>query len=184
MISDLPLIRQEAIPIQKLAYIALGGNIGDSVAVLCKAIQMLMSHAATRFCRLSAFYATTPVSTIAQGDYVNAVCALSTTLAPRPLLHLLQAIERALGKTAKDREAPRIADLDLLFYGSAYYHDSELTLPHPRWHQRLFVLHPLRQLTRYAPVAVSEKLLWLDLDQLLATFSNAHNEVVIPLKLR
>lgn len=166
------------------AYIGLGGNIGDALATLYKAVEALSCHQAISSCTTSRFYDTTPVSPLAQQRYVNGVSRITTDLSPRQLLHLLQAIETQLGKIAKAKEAPRILDLDLLFYGSERYHDRELIIPHPRWHERLFVLLPLRELTDSAPVVEKNSLRWLCLDQLIATFSNPHNEVVIPIKER
>lgn len=163
------------------AYIGLGGNIGDAIATLFTAVELLSHHHQISSCTPSRFYRTTPVSSIAQEHYINAVCRITTCLVPHQLLYLLQKIETQLGKTAKAKEAPRIIDIDLLFYGSERYDDSELTIPHPRWHERLFVLLPLRELTDFAPIVEKNLLRWLCLDQLIATFSNPHNEVVIPI---
>jgi len=160
------------------AYIGLGGNIGDTVATLWRAIELLAQNPAITSWQSSRFYRTTPVSAIEQPHYVNAVCALTTHLPPKQLLQLLQAVEVQLGKTPKAKEAPRIVDLDLLFYGSERYDDGELTLPHARWQERLFVLRPLRELTAFAPIAEGCGVRWVSIDGILTAFSNPNNETV------
>ena len=82
-----------------------------------------------------------------QREYLNAVCRFETTLSPFELLDALEMIEKALGKRPKPKEAPRVIDLDLIFYGDCQINSPKLTVPHPRWNQRLFVLAPLAELT-------------------------------------
>lgn len=94
---------------------------------------------------LSPLYRSQPVD--AQGpDYVNAVASLQTSLAPLPLLQLLQNIEQQHGRERPYRNAPRPLDLDLLLYGQLQLTTKELTVPHPRMHERAFVLQPLQDL--------------------------------------
>lgn len=125
-----------------LAYIGLGANLGDTRKTLENAIDALARLPDTSIVARSSFYATAPVD--AEGpDYVNAVVALDTGLEPAVLLRLCQAIEQLHGRERATRNAPRTLDLDLLLHGEAQFDTPNLRLPHPRMHQRAFVLAPL-----------------------------------------
>lgn len=129
-----------------LAWIGLGGNLGDAIATLEQAAHALAHLPDTRLEAASPLYRSAPVD--AQGpDFINAVVRLRTRLAPLPLLRALLALERDAGRQRPWRNAPRTLDLDLLRYeraGAALTcHSEELTLPHPRMQQRAFVLRPL-----------------------------------------
>lgn len=127
-----------------LAYVGLGANLGDTVAALSGALQALAELPTTELLRASGLYRTAPIG--AQGpDYLNAVAALQTSLAPEDLLAHLQRIELASGRERPYHHAPRTLDLDLLLYGEACICSSLLTVPHPRMHQRAFVLAPLAE---------------------------------------
>jgi 2-amino-4-hydroxy-6-hydroxymethyldihydropteridine diphosphokinase len=129
----------------RLAYVGLGANLGDPLAALRSAAQALASHPAVAAWQASPLYRTAPVD--ADGPaFVNAVVALDTPLAPEALLEVLQAIEQAHGRERPYRHAPRTLDLDLLLHGEARRDTPTLTLPHPRLHQRAFVLRPLLDL--------------------------------------
>ena len=94
--------------------------------------------------RVSSLYRSAPYE--AQGpDFINAVALLSTHLAPLALLHALQDLEQQSGRERPYKNAPRTLDLDVIFYGDVSMTSTELTLPHPRWHERAFVLHPLAE---------------------------------------
>jgi 2-amino-4-hydroxy-6-hydroxymethyldihydropteridine diphosphokinase len=124
--------------------IGLGANLGDARATLAWAVQQLAAHTDVQLQRVSSLYRTRPVD--AQGpDYLNAVAVLSTTLGPTALLDLLQALELQAGRERPYRHAPRTLDLDLLLYGQRVLTTDRLTLPHPRLHQRRFVLEPLAE---------------------------------------
>jgi 2-amino-4-hydroxy-6-hydroxymethyldihydropteridine diphosphokinase len=98
----------------------------------------------TRVVRASSLYRTAPHE--ASGpDFINAVALLETQLSPLDLLHALQQIEQAHGRQRPYKNAPRTLDLDLIFHGDAQLATTELTLPHPRWTERAFVLVPLAQ---------------------------------------
>jgi 2-amino-4-hydroxy-6-hydroxymethyldihydropteridine diphosphokinase len=126
------------------AYVGLGANLGDTAATLKAALQSLGALPGIRLQAVSAFYRTAPVD--AQGpDFLNAVAALQTTLSPEELLAQLQRIESASGRERPYRNAPRTLDLDLLLYGDASMVSPTLTLPHPRMHERAFVLVPLAE---------------------------------------
>lgn len=126
------------------AYIGLGSNQGDSPAILERALGRLdeLGSVAGR----SRFYRTKPWGVTGQPDFVNAVAALETELAPRPLLDALKRLERELGRVATYRWGPRAIDLDILTYGDARIADPDLIVPHPRLSERAFVLVPLAEI--------------------------------------
>jgi len=131
------------------AYIGLGANLGASLeqlaATLRAALAALAALPASRLEAVSGAYRTAPVD--ASGpDYLNAVARLETALPPEALLAALQAIELAHGRERPYRNAPRTLDLDLLLYGQQQLASPRLELPHPRLHQRAFVLRPLLEL--------------------------------------
>ncbi len=128
-----------------LAWIGLGANLGDAVAALAWALEQLHTRPQVQVQRASSLYRSAPVD--ASGpDYVNAVAELSTTLAPQALLECLQALELAAGRQRPYHNAPRTLDLDILWFGQQHISTPTLTVPHPRWHQRAFVLLPLAEL--------------------------------------
>lgn len=128
-----------------LAWIGLGANLGDLRATLEAALAALAALPATRLDGVSSAWRSAPVD--AGGpDFLNAVARLDTALAPAALLDALQAIEFAHGRERPYRNAPRTLDLDLLVYGDLQQSTPTLTLPHPRLHERAFVLMPLLEL--------------------------------------
>ncbi|MDH3211136.1 MAG: 2-amino-4-hydroxy-6-hydroxymethyldihydropteridine diphosphokinase [Myxococcales bacterium] len=123
---------------------ALGSNLGDRETSLAAAIAALRRTRRVRVLAVSPVYETDPVGPPPQGPYLNAVVRLRTSLPPRALLERLQAIETAAGRTrGGERNAARTLDLDILFYGDAKIHEPGLAVPHPRLHERAFVLEPL-----------------------------------------
>lgn len=128
------------------AFIGLGANLGaDLLATLSVAARALDALPSTRLCALSSAWRSAPVD--AGGpDFLNAVAALDTNLAPLELLDALQAIEQAHGRERPYPNAPRTLDLDLLLLGDLRLDDARLTLPHPRLSQRAFVLRPLLEI--------------------------------------
>ncbi|MBL8484433.1 MAG: 2-amino-4-hydroxy-6-hydroxymethyldihydropteridine diphosphokinase [Rhodocyclaceae bacterium] len=125
------------------AYVALGSNLGDPVASVRAALADLQGLRATRLVVASPLYRTAPVGLLHQPDFINGVAALDTELAAVGLLAELFAIEARHGRRRNVRNAPRTLDLDLLLYGDVCQDDPTLTLPHPRMHERAFVLRPL-----------------------------------------
>ncbi len=125
------------------ALIALGSNLGDRAGHLLAAVGALSRPAQVRLAGLSPIYETAPVGSPGQGPYLNAVLAVKTTLAPQALLEELLAIERSHGRERRVRWGPRTLDLDLLDYGNTVLELPGLVLPHPRLHERAFVLVPL-----------------------------------------
>jgi 2-amino-4-hydroxy-6-hydroxymethyldihydropteridine diphosphokinase len=127
------------------AFVGLGANLGDAAATLVRAIGELAELPDCRMVARSSLYRSAPVE--AGGpDFVNAVVQLSTCLAPAELLAQLQRIEARHGRLRSYRNAPRTLDLDLLLHGDAPMHTPTLTLPHPRLHERAFVLAPLAEI--------------------------------------
>ena len=124
------------------AYVALGSNLGDRAAYLLAGLSRLSRLPETRLLRLSSLYETEPLGP-PQPLYLNLVAEVETALPPRGLLEAMLAIERALGRERKERYGPRTLDLDLLLYGDLVLEEEDLVLPHPRLHERAFVLVPL-----------------------------------------
>ena len=122
------------------AVIALGANIGNPKEQMDLAVAMLRE--ATDFQSVSEYFSTKPVSDIAQPDYLNAVCIVESELPATDLLALLHGIEKALGRERIEKWGPRTIDLDLIQYGALLSSADELKLPHPRAHERLFVIEP------------------------------------------
>jgi len=127
-------------------YVALGSNLAHPRRQIAKALARLRATNGVRVLAVSPNYVTAPIGGDPQPDYVNAVAMLSTSLAPRALLERLHAIERRHHRRrdpAAPRNAPRTLDLDLLLYGARRIRQQRLTVPHPRMHERAFVLKPL-----------------------------------------
>lgn len=128
------------------AYIGLGSNLGDSQATLHSALRQLENHSSIAVSTVSSFYGSTPHGPQNQPDYVNAVCAITTTLSAQGLLHTLQQIENQHGRERTLRWGARTLDLDLLLYGDELIDDENLTVPHPYLCERSFVVIPLMEL--------------------------------------
>jgi 2-amino-4-hydroxy-6-hydroxymethyldihydropteridine diphosphokinase len=128
------------------AWIGLGANLGDPRATLDAAFERLAALPAATLLRRSSLYRTAPIDS-GGPDYLNAVAEIATTLAPHELLALLQGIEREHGRERPYRNAPRTLDLDLLLFDDQVLTAPDLALPHPRLHERAFVLAPLAELT-------------------------------------
>lgn len=128
------------------AYIGLGGNLGDRVALLRAALAGLAEHG--RIVATSSLYETAPWGKVAQPPFLNAACALETPETPQELLASLLAIERGLGRDRANEErwGPRRIDLDVLLYDDVVLRAPSLTLPHPRLHERAFALVPLAEI--------------------------------------
>ena len=122
------------------AVVALGANLDDPQGAIELALAMLGE--ATNLIAVSSLYLTKPVGGPAQPDYRNAVCIIDSELPAIELLHLLQGIEKSMGRVRAEHWGPRVIDLDLISYGALLVHDEELTLPHPHAQERRFVLEP------------------------------------------
>lgn len=122
------------------AVIALGANIGNPKEQMDIAIALLRES--LEVTAVSSYFTTAPVGGPEQPDYLNAVCVAESELPAAELLALLHGIEKTLGRERIEHWGPRTIDLDLIQYGSILSHAEELTLPHPRAHERRFVLEP------------------------------------------
>lgn len=143
------------------AFIALGANLGQAAQAVRQAMHDIGCLPQTTLQKASSLYRTAPVDSDGP-DYINAVVQVETALPPLQLLQALQAIEQAAGRQRPYRNAPRTLDLDLLLYGDQEIHAATLTVPHPRMHQRAFVLVPLAEV---APQRVPARQLQAVCDQ-------------------
>ena len=128
------------------AYVALGSNLDDPVAQVRAGAQALGKLPGTRLVCCSSLYRTAPVGVIDQPDFINAVCAADTSLPADVFMRALLDIEHTHGRQRHIPGGPRTLDLDLLLYGDRVSHEPGLTLPHPRLHERAFVLYPLSEI--------------------------------------
>lgn len=143
------------------AVIALGANIGNPLENLEIALSLLQES--TEVISVSSFYTTAPVGGPAQPDYLNAVCIIESELPALDLLSLLHGIEKSLGRERSEHWGPRTIDLDLIQFGGLLSKSTELELPHPRAHERRFVLEPWLEIDSDAVLLIHGRV-----DQLLA----------------
>lgn len=130
------------------AYIALGSNLGDREANIAGAIEAIAQLPDTAVVRCSTIIQTDPVGPEGQGPYLNGVAHIQTSLEPRQLLDQLLAIEARFGRyrAGEQRWGPRTLDLDVLIYADRIIDEPGLSIPHPRLHERAFVLIPLSEI--------------------------------------
>ena len=129
------------------AYVGLGANLGERESTLVRAVELLEVEPGIGVVAVSGFRETDPVGVEDQPRFLNGAAVLETTLGPRDLLDALLRVERALGRVRDGtRWGPRTIDLDLLVYGDEVVDEPGLRVPHPRLHERRFVLEPLAEL--------------------------------------
>jgi 2-amino-4-hydroxy-6-hydroxymethyldihydropteridine diphosphokinase len=128
------------------AFIGLGSNLASPLRQMESAFAALAAMPATCLLGRSSLYRTAPVGYADQPDFINAVARIETRLAARELLEALLAIERAHGRVRDVPNGPRTLDLDLLLYGEATLREPDLAVPHPRMHERAFVVVPLAEI--------------------------------------
>ena len=126
------------------AIVALGANLGDPKEQIDVAVTLLRE--ATEVVAVSSYYVTKPVGLLDQPDFINAVCILESDLPAADLLSLLHGIEKTLGRERHEKWGPRTLDSDLIQYGTLLSKAEELQLPHPRAHERRFVLEPWHEI--------------------------------------
>ena len=131
----------------QIAHIGLGSNLEDPVLQVRRGIEELGRLPRTCLLACSSLYRTAPVGKLDQPDFVNAVAVLDTELSPRALLQELLAVEARHGRVRGEPNGPRTLDLDLLLLGERIIREPGLEVPHPRMHQRAFVLLPLAELS-------------------------------------
>jgi 2-amino-4-hydroxy-6-hydroxymethyldihydropteridine diphosphokinase len=129
-----------------IAFIGIGSNLGDREFNIRRAIQLMGCNPKINVLALSSLYETEPVGFSDQPDFLNCVVKAETQLPPRELLRSLKEIEGEIGRRPGPRWGPRRIDLDILFYEDLTLDEEELTIPHPKAHERLFVLIPLREI--------------------------------------
>lgn len=134
------------------AFLGLGSNLGDRLGNLTEAAARLSRARGIRALRSSRVYETDPVGGPEQPDYLNAVLEVDTMLTPRDLLEACLRVERDMGRVRDERWGPRTIDIDLLVYGTEEVHEDGLEVPHPRMHERGFVLIPLLELKADPPL--------------------------------
>ena len=136
-----------------VSYLCLGSNLGEREENLCQALTLLSAKANLE--KVSSVYETEPVGYKEQPLFLNLVCRITTDLSPDELLHLAKDVETGMGRVPSFTNAPRIIDIDILFYEDRVMNTQNLTIPHPRLQDRAFVLIPLAEI---APDLVHTKL--------------------------
>lgn len=136
---------------QVTAYIGLGSNIGDREEKLNGAFALLKQVNGVEVTSVSSYYNTAPEGYVQQPDFLNAAAEIVTALSAVELLQVCGCIEKELRRERIIRWGPRTIDLDILLYGDLIINEEYLTIPHPRMHERMFVLEPLNEI---APLAV------------------------------
>ena len=134
---------------RETVFIGFGSNVGDRLDFCDRAVTLLSLLPHSQLLGVSLLYETEPVNDHAQpgdGWFLNGVVQIETDITPNSLLTILREIERALGRDEENRSGPRTIDLDILFYGQQIIDEPDLAVPHPRMHQRRFVLMPLNEL--------------------------------------
>jgi len=140
------------------AFLGLGSNLGDRLGNLQRAVDLLTATPGVRVIRSSRVYETEPVGGPAQPAYLNAVIEVETDLGARGLLSACLGVEGELGRVRTERWGPRTIDVDLLTYGEETIDEPDLLVPHPRMHERGFVLAPLTELTADPPLPGGRRL--------------------------
>lgn len=146
-----------------VAALGLGGNLGDPVGAMAKALRAIDQDEACRVAGVSRLYRTPPWGKTDQADFYNSCAVIATSRAPKTLLDLCLAIERDMKRVRLERWGPRTIDIDLLFYDDLELQQPELEIPHPRMLERGFVLMPL------ADIAADKRIRGKTVRQWLAT---------------
>lgn len=131
---------------EQRVFVALGANLGEPLQQLDTAVEMLQNHPEITCVAMSKVYASKPHGPQDQPDYTNAVLELYTTLSPHQLLACLQQVENDHGRQRKVHWGARTLDLDIILFADVRLHSEDLTIPHPRSHEREFVVQPLADL--------------------------------------
>jgi 2-amino-4-hydroxy-6-hydroxymethyldihydropteridine diphosphokinase len=128
----------------KVVYLSLGSNLGDREANLRNAIERL--RGVGNPVAISSFYETEPIDVVSQPWFLNCAVKLDTEKMPRQLIAAILSLEQEMGRQRKQQKAPRTIDIDILLFGSSMIDIPSLTIPHPRMHERRFVLEPLAEI--------------------------------------
>ncbi len=138
-------------------FVGFGSNVGGPVARVREAVARLAQLPRVKVIRVSSLYKTEPVGLEEQDWFVNGVARLESGLGPRELMRGLLAVEKAMGRTRTIQGGPRVIDLDLLLFGDLVMEEEDLRIPHPRLHERRFVLVPMCEVAPYALHPVLKK---------------------------
>lgn len=130
----------------RVAYLSMGSNVGDRMSHLRRALQLLSSMPDIVVRQVAGVYETEPVGVRDQPWFLNAVVEISTMLSPQGVLAAAKRVEEMVSRTPTFRWGPREIDVDVLLYEGEKLSEADLTIPHPRMRERLFVLLPLREL--------------------------------------
>lgn len=130
-------------------YLALGSNLGNKKKNLDDALNLIDLNPLCKLCKVSNFYTTAPVGYLDQDDFLNAAAEIKTLMSPSELMDFLLEIEKELKRERKIHWGPRTIDLDILLYDDIVTEDEHIMIPHPRMHERLFVLEPLCDIAPY-----------------------------------
>ena len=142
---------------QNSVFIGLGSNLEDRLSQINKALELLSFEDFLNFRSISSYYETEPVGVEPQPAYLNAVVEFSCSVSPEKLLSFTLSIEKKMGRARISKGSPRLIDLDILLYGSYVLKTSSLEIPHPRMHERRFVLVPLSEIAPKAFHPILEK---------------------------
>ena len=126
------------------AYIGIGSNLGNKEENIRKAISLIKGKC--KILKISSLYETEPIGHKEQDWFLNCAIEIGTKLKPQELLEFLLSIEKNLGRVRTIKNGPRTIDLDILFYGNKTINEDNLIVPHPRLHERLFILEPLKEI--------------------------------------
>ncbi len=148
-------------------YIAIGSNLNGPIKQLNKAVEHLKNHPEITIVNVSSFYVTKPVGIENQPDFINAVIEIKYDRGAHKLIDELLNIELLFGRIRAEKNGPRIIDLDILLFGDLEINDSDLTIPHPRMMERVFVLLPLAEIAptimvNETPIQIALKKLKID----------------------
>lgn len=127
-------------------YLSIGSNIWDRLANLSQAVKLLQEQSAIQIKAVSSIYETQPWGNLAQANFYNIAVAITTTLTPEELLTVLHSIEQAGHRQRLEHWGPRTIDLDIVYWGDRQIQSADLTVPHPRAHERNFVLLPVQEI--------------------------------------
>ena len=127
-------------------YLSLGSNVGNKMAYVSEACQKLNEHGMIKIDNASSIYETLPYGNSDQGNFINLVLSINTSLRPKELFVYLKQVERAIGRNDSERWGPREIDLDILLFDDLVYKDRSLTIPHPELLKRDFVVEPLLEI--------------------------------------
>ena len=144
----------------KIAYLGLGSNLGERRVNLAAAVRLLAADPAIAVVRGSSVYESKPVGVLNQPDFLNMAVQIETTHAPPALLSACLGAEAVLGRERRERWGPRIIDVDVLWYDGLVRQDERLMLPHPRMHERSFVLTPLAEIAPDLPLQGASVQAW------------------------